>query len=145
MPDPSQALRQVIIRLLTEEATQSRDREDVTASVVRVYEQFAYRLAPLIGEIGVEAILNRSAKLTQAEFPFFATNAVVSPGERVRTQLWEALKEQETAMVRKASEALLTKFAALVIKLIGERLAWRLLFNLSPEIFPSSPPQRGTG
>jgi hypothetical protein len=145
MPDPSQALRQIITRLLSEEVSQGHDREDVTAAVARVYEQFAYRLAPLIGEAGVEAILTRSAKLTQAEFPFFTGNAVVSSGESVPTQLWKALKEQEAATVRKASETLLTAFAAVVSKLIGERLAWRLLFNLSPEIFPSSPPQRRTG
>jgi hypothetical protein len=145
MPDPSQALRQVITRLLTEEAAQSRDQEDPTAPVVRVYEQFAYRLAPLIGEVGVEAILNRSGKLTQADFPFFTASAVVSRGDSVPLQLWKALKEQEAATVGKASEALLTAFAALVIKLIGERLAWRLLFDLSPEIFPDSPQQRRTG
>ena len=49
-------------------------------------------------------------------------------------------------MVRKALEALLTTFAGLLINLIGERLAWRFLFDLSPEAFSSgSDEQERTG
>jgi len=141
----SPALRQVLAQLLIQENKQSSGSAELAAVVARVYEQFAYRLAPLIGEVGVQAIFTRTLKLTQAEFPFFTGNAAADPGERVPTQVWEALKQQEPAMVRKVSEALLTTFAGLLVRLIGERLAWRILFDLSPEALSNGPKQERTG
>ena len=145
MIPPSPALRQVIAQLLIQENKQSLDSGELAAVVARVYDQFAYRLTPLIGEVGVRAIFTRSVKLTQFEFPFFTRNAAAGLDERVPTQMWEALAQQEPGMVRKASEALLTTFAGLLIRLIGERLAWRFLFDLSPEAFSSGPEQERTG
>ena len=145
MASPSQALRQVITQLLIQENKQSRDSNEPAAAAARVYEQFVYRLAPLIGEVGVLAIFTRCVKLTQAEFPFLTRDTAAGPGERGPTPIWVALKQQEPATGRKASEALLTCFAGLLVRLIGERLAWRFLFDLSPEAFSSGPEQERTG
>jgi len=140
----SRDLQQVIRHLLTQEARQSQDSVELVTAVERVYEQFAHRLAPVVSEDGVYAILTRSAKLTQAEFPFVKW----SPGTISRAgspiQIWEDFSGQEPAMAWKASEALLTTFAGLVVSLIGDRLTWRLLFDLSPEVFSTAPPQERT-
>lgn len=146
MVPPSHALRQVITQLLIQENKQSRDANEPAAAAARVYEQFVYRLAPLIGEAGVQAIFTRSVKLIQAEFPFLIMDNAVDPsGERGPSQIWEALKHRDSATVRKASEALLIGFAGLLVRLIGERLAWRVLFDLSPEAYTSGPEEEKTG
>jgi predicted ArsR family transcriptional regulator len=86
----------------------------------------------------------KDAQLTQAEFPFFAGDVLAGPGAGVPTQIWEALRRQEPATVRQASEALLTTFARVIVSLIGERLTWQFLFDLSPEAF-RGPEQERTG
>jgi hypothetical protein len=140
----SPELQQVIRHILTQEGRQSLDSRELVSAVERVYEQFARRLAPVISEAGVYAILTRSAKLTQAEFPFIKWSPGMISRAGSRIQIWEDFNGQERAMAWKASEALLTTFAGLVVSLIGERLAWRLLFDLSPEVFSSAPPQEST-
>ena len=139
MVPPSQALRQVITQLLIQETEQSRDANEPAAAVARVYEQFVYRLAPLIGEVGVQAIFTRSVNLTWAEFPFLTMDTGAGPGRGVPAQIWMAIRQQEPATGRQASEALLTNFAALLARLIGERLAWRVLFDLAPGAYSSGP------
>ena len=144
MAPPRQALRQVITQLLIQENKESRDSNEPAAVAARVYEQFVYRLRPLIGDIGVQAIFTRSLKLTQAEFPFLTGDTAAGPWERVPTQIWMALNHQEPATGRKALEALLTSFAGLLVGMIGERLTWRVLFDLSPETYASGPEQERT-
>jgi hypothetical protein len=138
-------LQQVIRRLLTQEFSQSGgkvlDSAQLTDAVARVYDQFAYRLTPMISNAGVLAILTRSAKLTQAEFPFVKSSPSVNSAP---SHVWEDFNRQEPALVSKASEALLTTFAGLVAGLIGDRLAWRLLFDLTPEVFSNAPPPERT-
>jgi hypothetical protein len=145
MPSPSPALQQVISQLLAHKDSPSQDSDELTALAARVYEQFSYRLTPLIGEIGVQSIMARSAKLMQAEFAFLTESANDRSDNGVPSQIWEALKGQEPAMVKTTTVALLTTFAGLLMNLIGERLAWRLLFDLSPEAFSSGPKQERTG
>ena len=70
MPSASPALQQVIGQLLTHDDWSSQDSEELTARAARVYEQFASRLTPLIGEAGVRSIFTRSATLMQADFAF---------------------------------------------------------------------------
>jgi hypothetical protein len=137
-------LQQVIRHLLTQEGRQRLDSAELTVAVARVYDQFAYRLTPMISEAGVLAILTRSAKLTQAEFPFVKSSPGVNSRAGSPIHVWEDFSRQEPALVSKASEALLTTFAGLVASLIGDRLAWRLLFDLTPEIYSSTPPQERT-
>jgi hypothetical protein len=146
MPSSSPALQQVIGQLLAHDDWSSQDSEELTARAARVYDQFTSRLTPFIGEAGVRSIFTRSATLMQADFAFLTESAIDRSVNGVPTQIWKALKGQEPAMVRKALEALLTTFAGLLINLIGERLAWRFLFDLSPEAFSSgSDEQERTG
>jgi hypothetical protein len=145
MPSSSPALQQVIGQLLAHDDWSSQDSEELTARAAHVYDQFASRLTPLIGEAGVRSIFTRSATLMQADFAFLTESAIDRSVDGVPTQIWEALKAQEPAMARKALEALLTTFAGLLINLIGERLAWRLLFDLSPEALSGGPGQERTG
>ena len=56
-----------------------------------MYEQFSFRLAPLIAEVGVRSILTRSAKLMHAGFAFLTEEVHRSvPG--VPTQIWQVLE-----------------------------------------------------
>ena len=145
MPTPSPALQQMISQLLAQNDKPGQDSEELTALAARVYERFAFRLAPLIGEAGVQSILARSAYLMQAKSAFLTERVNDRSGGGVSTQIWEALKGQEPAMVRKTSEALLITFAGLLTNLIGERLSWKILFDLSPEAASRRPGQERTG
>ena len=144
MPVPSPALQQLIGHTLIRPDKPSLDSEELTALAAGVYERFASRLTPLIGQVGVRAIFARSARLTQAEYAFLTKSAIDTSDDGVPARIWESFKEQEPAMVKKAAEALLTTFAGLLINLIGERLAWRLLFDV-PEALSSGPGEERTG
>ena len=97
-------------------------------------------MAPLIGEVGVDAIFIRSVRLTRNEFPFLDVGRATGPSTGLLNQLEASLREQEPATAREAATALFTTFAGLLVSFIGENLTWQLLGAIWPGAF-----QRETG
>lgn len=109
----------------------------VAADAVQACEQLSQHLARIIGEIGVRALLARSAALTSARFPWL-TSAI--PRTASADSPWAALRvAMESQDPQTASEAfvdLLATFIELLGRLIGDALVARLLHELWPELFP---------
>jgi hypothetical protein len=139
MPHPSMALRQVVMRMLAQEVGEGATSEELLTAAAQAHEYFAHRLAPLIGDVGVQAIFTRSANLTKAKLPFLAGSQDAPPTGRVPSQLLAHLQGQDVAAVRGAIETLFTTSADLLAGLIGERLAGQVLFGSSSEAV--EPPQ----
>jgi hypothetical protein len=109
--------------------------DECAAAAGRVYDQLDARLAPLLGSAGVQALLVRSARLAQDDFPFLGAAAVPEGS----TKLTECLRAQDPAVAIESAAALFAYFFTLLTTFIGERLttqalrgAWPMIEELAP-------------
>jgi hypothetical protein len=125
-PSPGQIERAK--RLLAHEGAAGTAGECATAAG-RVYDNLHAHLDPLLGAAGVQALLVRSAKLTQSEFPFLEVSILEGS-----TTLRECLRAQDPGVATEATAALLGTFFALLTTFIGERLTTQVLRSAWPTI-----------
>jgi hypothetical protein len=125
---PSQAQLERARRLLAHEGAAS-SAGDCPAAAGRVYEKLEARLAPLLGSAGVQALLVRSARLAQGDFPFLVV--AVPEGS---TKLRECLQAQDPAVATESAAALFGTFFTLLTTFIGERLTTQALRGAWPTI-----------
>ncbi len=110
---------------------------ECAAAAGRVYDKLHAHLRPLLGSAGVQALLGRSAKLTQRQFHFLEAPIVESS-----TTLSESLRVQDPAVAMGAAAALFGTFFELMTTFIGERLTTQALRRAWPtieDIAPSNP------
>lgn len=127
-------------RLLASEGAPWSTSEECAAATWRVYEKLNARLAPLIGSDGVRALLVRSAKLAEADFPCLAEAA----RPEGLTGLGSCLKTLDPAVGAQAAATLFGNFLKLISTLIGERLTVVILRSAWPEIEDMAPGETKT-
>jgi hypothetical protein len=138
MPDvltrvsPAQAER--VRLLLVYEGAVAGDAGACAAAVGRVYDKTHSHLAPLLGSAGVRALLVRSVKLRQGQFPCLDVAVVDSSKTLV-----ECLQSQDAAVTTEAAEALFGTLFALITTFIGERLTTQALRRAWPAIEEIAP------
>lgn len=111
----------MVVRLLVLEGAAGTADEWATAAG-RVLDKFHAQLDPLLGTDGVRALLGRSAKLVQREFPFLDGSSLEGS-----VKLYECLRAQDLADARQSAVALFGTFIALMATFIGERLTTQAL------------------
>lgn len=102
----------------------------VTAATIATWRRVAEALAPVIGDMGVVALFERSLHLTSTEFPWLSTVQRAPQIEASLKNLRQCLADREMADssgVTAASSAHLYIFAELLAVLIGPSLSERLL------------------
>ena len=123
----SLAPRPVIHQLLVDHAGPSPDAAAFATAAVHVYDQAAQELIPLIGERGVNALADRTARLVQREFPWLTaeqgTAPEVSPLARMRLDL----EGQAAPVALSAAVTLIATFSELLSTFVGARLTKHLL------------------
>jgi hypothetical protein len=122
--------------LAHEGAAGSADEAAMAAG--RVYDKLDAHLAPLLGAAGVQALLARSAKLTQGEFSFLT---VAGPGS---TKLCGCLRAQDPSVARESAAVLFGTFFTLITTFIGERLTVQALRRAWPKIEEMAPTETQT-
>ncbi len=122
-------------RLLASEGAPWSSSEECAAAVWRVYEKLNARLSPILGSAGVQALLVRSAKLAQAEFPSLAE--VATP--EGLTRLGPCLQVLDPTIAGEAAASLFETFLELMTTFIGERLTVLVLRSAWPAIEETAP------
>jgi hypothetical protein len=108
--------------------------DECATAAGRVYEKLEARLAPLLGSAGVQALLVRSARLAQGDFPLLAVAVPEGP-----TKLRECLQAQDPAVATESAAALFGNFFTLLTTFIGERLTTQVLRGAWPTIEEMAP------
>jgi len=109
----------------------------LSALVVEAFEQLTQHLAPLFGELGIRALLARSAARSSLTFPWLAaTIPSTAPTEAPWDALRTAMGRQDPRTLRDGFVELLSTFLELLENLIGEGLVRRLLHDVWSEAFP---------
>lgn len=124
---------------LSSEAEAPHTSAEVAATVERLSAQLTARLGRVIGEAGVAAIAARSIHKLRASLPSLRRSVVsTAPSER-STALSELLLELEPAQALHAAESVFATFIDVLISVIGETLAWRLLSDIEPVTAADAP------
>jgi hypothetical protein len=126
-PSASLAPRPVIQQMLVDHAGPSPDAAAFATATAHVYDQAAQELIPLIGELGVNALVARSVRLIQREFPWLTVAQGIAPEVSPLAQLRLDLERQATTVALSAAVALLATFSELLSTFIGAPLTRRLL------------------
>jgi hypothetical protein len=130
MKRPSPADEDTARRLLACEGGNGGTAEERIAAVGRVYEKLDLQFAPLVGSAGFQALLARSAKLLQGEFPGLGKSAAVESS----TSLRECLRAQDPETIAATAAGLFGAFLGLLKTFIGERLTTEVLRRAWPAI-----------
>lgn len=137
MPTERDKLREAIRRTVAVPARAAPDAGAVAGAALGTWHEITARLAPVIGERGVEALFSRALLLTSATYPWLETS---SPQARHPTPLAAfvaRIEARDAQAAAEASQALVLTFTGLLADLIGSSLSERLL---APVWTPPPPP-----
>ncbi len=135
MPNPplpntlATSIRTLLASDAADESTAQR-----AAAAARVCEELSEHLARVVGRSGIRALFDRSAVLTQAEFPWMAGAVTRSP-EPPWARLCDCFAQQSPDVALECAVALVTTFVGLLSRFIGDELVVRLLHEVWPDVF----------
>lgn len=104
--------------------------EDPPAAAARVYDKFIAQMVPLLGAVGVKAMLVRSLKLASRELAVLGDSGLVESSTALANGL-RALRSDEAA---EAAALLFATFYGLITSFIGERLTGEILRGAWPTL-----------
>ena len=113
----------------------SHSSTEVAAAAARVLEKLAHHFARIIGDVGVEILLARSAITIRSRFPWI-DGAAVSDARLPWIALQKTLAHRDADEASRAFAELLTTFIGLMTRFIGESLVAQLLQELWPGFLP---------
>jgi len=128
-------LRQLALKVLAQHAGSGTGAEALAAAARRAYDDLARVSAPLIGQVGVEALTGRAVHLAQREYPWLVQTREPEQAERPFTQVIACLERQDPAVAIEAAGAVFATLTGLLVTFIGEPLTARLLRQAWPDAF----------
>jgi hypothetical protein len=128
-------LRQLALKVLAQHAGSAAGAEALAAAARRAYDDLARVSAPLIGQVGVEALTGRAVNLAQREYPWLFQTREPEQAERPFTQVIACLERQDPAVAIEAAGAVFATLTGLLVTFIGEPLTARLLRQAWPDAF----------
>ena len=138
-PGNPQALRVSLRALIRHDAGIDAAAADIGSVAVRLCERLSRKLTPLVGEGGVSALCARSLHLTKSEFPWLALARDAEPADAPFTSLRASLGRQTPDLAIEGASAFIATFCGLLISLIGDAMARRLLLEAWPDGFSQGP------
>ncbi len=124
------AMRDLVRRLLTQEALGGEGQEALILSADRVLDKLRAHLSTRIGQEGFRTLLSRALALTTAIHPHLSIVRVEAGGTLAGLREAVGANSQATAV---AAEALVAHLLELLVTFIGEDLTTRLLSTVWPE------------
>ena len=129
------ALRQLALKVLAQHAGSAAGGEALAAAARRAYNDLARVSAPLIGQVGVEALAGRAFHLAQREYPWLVPTRESEHAEGPFAQVKSCMEHQDPAVAIECVGAVLATFIGLHITLIGQPLTAGLLRQAWPAAF----------
>ena len=129
------ALRQLALKVLAQHAGPAAGSEAFAAAARRAYDDLARVSAPLIGQVGVEALTGRALHLAHREYPWLLHTREPGQAEGPFAQVIVCLERQDPAVATEAAGAVFATFTGLLVTFIGEPLTAGLLRKAWPAAF----------
>jgi hypothetical protein len=128
-------LRQLALKVLAQHAGSAPGTEALVAAVRRAYDDLARVAAPLIGQVGVDALTGRALHLAQQAHPWLVRTREPEQWKGPLDQLVFCLEQQDPAIATEAAAAVFGTLTGLIVSFIGEPLAMGLLRQAWPDAF----------
>ena len=129
------ALRQLALTVLAQHSESEGTAEGPAAAARRAYDALAHVSTPLIGQIGVDALIARALHLAQREHPWLSETPELGPANEPFAQVIANASRQDPAMATEGTAAVFATFAGLLVTFIGEALTTSLLRKAWPDAF----------
>ena len=129
------ALQQLALKALAQRAGSAAGAAALAAAAQRAYDDLAQVSAPLIGQVGVDALTGRTLYLAQRKYPWLVHTREPEQWKGPFAQIVFCLERQDPAVATEAAGAVLTIFTGLLVTFIGEPLTARLLRKAWPDAF----------
>ncbi len=128
-------LRQLAVSALARHAGPAPNAEALATAARRAYDDLARVAAPLIGQVGVDALTGRALHLTQREYPWLNRAQEPEQWKGPSEQIMFCLERQDPAVATEAAGAVFGTFIGLLVTFIGEPLTEGLLRQAWPDAF----------
>jgi len=129
------ALRQLALKALAQHAGSAPSTKALVAAVRRAYDDLARVSAPLIGQVGVDALTGRALHLAQRAHPWLVHAREPEQWKGPFDQIIFNLERQDPAVATEAAGAVFGTLTGLLVSFIGEPLTVGLLRQAWPEAF----------
>jgi hypothetical protein len=129
------ALRQLALRALAQRKGSTAGAGALAAAAQRAYEDLARVSAPLIGDVGVNALAGRTLYLAQRQYPWLVHTREPEQWNGPIEQIVFCLERQDPAVATEAAGAVLATLTGLLVTFIGEPLTTGLLREAWPDAF----------
>ena len=125
-------IQRAIDQLLRHHLNARQSQREAVSAAVEMFETLLRTLSPILGHVGSHALFRRSLHLSEEDFPCYKEVRHADDDSLMKT-IESCLRDQPD-IAREASAALLKAFITLLATFIGERLAWQLLREASPDV-----------
>ena len=132
------ALRQLALRALAERKGSTAGAGALAAAARRAYEDLTRVSAPLIGDVGVNALTGRTLYLAQRQYPWLVHTREPEEWNGPFEQIVFCLERQDPAVATEAAGAVLATLTGLLVTFIGEPLTVHLLREAWPDAFSNA-------
>ena len=129
------ALLQLALKALAQRAGAAAGAAALAAAAQRAYDDLTQVSAPLIGQVGVDALTGRTLYLAQRKYPWLVHTREPEQWKGPFAQIVFCLERQDPAVATEAAGAVLTILTGLLVTFIGEPLTARLLRKAWPDAF----------
>ena len=127
-------LKRIALKALAQRAGPAAGGESVAAAVQRAYDDLARAAAPLIGQVGIDALTGRMLYLVNRKYPWIALTHEAGEWTGPLAPVIACLKQQTPAIAMDAAGAMFATLAGLIATLVGEPLATHLLQGAWPDV-----------
>ena len=127
------ALLQIAAKVLTRPAGTAPGPEALPAAVRRAYVDLTRVSAPLIGQVGVDALTGRALHLAQRQYPWLVYARAPEQADARLAQVILCLERQDSAVATEAAAAVFAILTGLLVTFIGEPLTAHLLRQAWPD------------
>ena len=133
------ALRQLALKVMAQRAGPAAGAEALLAAAQRAYDDLALVSAPLIGQVGVDALTGRAVHLAQREYPWLVDTCEPEQADGPFAPVKTCLEQQDPVVAIECVGAVLATFTGLLVTFIGEPLTAGILRKAWPGAFSDAP------
>jgi hypothetical protein len=128
-------LRRLGLTMLVRRAGPGAGAAAVAAAAERAYADLVRVLATVIGDLGVDALTDRTLHLAKREHPWLVPPREPGYAQKDFAQVIASLTRQHDAVAAAAAATVFATFLELLATFIGESLAARLVRQAWPDAF----------
>jgi hypothetical protein len=131
-----------VLGVLAQRSESKGTTAGLSAAARQAYDELAHVSIPLIGQIGVDALIARALHLAQREHPWLSDAPESDSANQPFAQVIANASRQDPAIATEGTAAVFAAFAGLLVTFIGEALTTSLLRKAWPDAFSDAAHRR---